>query len=193
MGRNAQGFEIAIGTHYLSAYATQAWLLSEHEDQMLDLLQREIMELSIGTSGNIKNTQFPMKLSLAYTSQKKYAEGQEFWWAHMEGEKLARGVCHKLGMITNINVNHWVTIVLDFTNHLILYGDSLHQLHHHDLIIELEWWIHHHTGFTFEVKDSPVSHQTDGYSCGLLAWNALVIYFLGKKGYPLIKPEDLDD
>ncbi|KAF8229607.1 hypothetical protein L208DRAFT_1017948, partial [Tricholoma matsutake] len=180
-GGTLQGFEIAIGTHYISAYATQAWL------------SRKMMELRISTSGNVKYTQFPTKLSFAYTSQKKYAEGQEFWWACMEGEKLARGVCCKVGMIANINVNHWVAIVLDFANHLILYGDSLHQLHHHDLIIVLEWWMHHHTGFTFEVKDLLVSHQTDGYSCGLLAWNALVIYFLGEKGYLLIKPEDVDN
>ncbi|KAF8224536.1 hypothetical protein L208DRAFT_1310748, partial [Tricholoma matsutake] len=37
-----------------------------------------------------------------------------------------------------------------------------------------------------------IAHQEDGYSCGLLAWNALVVYFFPTK-YSLMNPATGDD
>ena len=51
-----KGFEVAIPIHLLLVYATQAWLTNEHEDQMLNLLQWEMMELGIGSPADIECT-----------------------------------------------------------------------------------------------------------------------------------------
>ena len=44
-----------------------------------------------------------------------------------------------------------------------------------DLWSVLEWWIQHHTRQQFTHKKLTITHQTDHFSCEMLAWYALVI------------------
>lgn len=187
------GFEIAIPTSILSVYGTQEWFTDEHEDQMLDLLRREMMESGISSSADIENTQWPVKLRQAYEDQERYGTGTNYGWLHATGEMLAGGTRDEIGMIANINRNHWVAVCLDFKNHQILYGDSLRDTPNQELVHALKWWTHLHTGHIFMIEDLPISRQTDGYSCGLLAWNALTVYFLRNKNLPLMDPKNVDD
>lgn len=115
-----------------------------------------------------------------------------FQWLHATGEVLTEVTWHQQGLIVNVNKTHWVAVVLDFQNHLILYGDSLQPTPDKEVVAMMTWWTHHHTGHAFSLKDLPISFQQDSYSCGLLAWNTLVVYFLPGK-YLLIDPATIDD
>jgi len=104
-----------------------AWLTDEHEDQMLDLLWREMVEDGISASADLKNMQYALKLKDAYQNRSQYMTELGFQWLQVTGEVLAGGTQHKQGLIANINKNHWVAVVLDFKNHLILYSNSLRE------------------------------------------------------------------
>jgi hypothetical protein len=187
------GFKVAIPTSFLSVYGTREWFSDEHEDQMLDLLRREMMESGISSSADIENTQWPVKLRQAYRDQEQYRTGADYGWLYATGEMLVDGTRDEIGMIANINRNHWVAVSLNFKNRRILYGDSLRDTPNQELIHALKWWMHLHTGHIFTVKDLPISRQKDGYSCELLAWNALMVYFLRSKNYTLMDPKNVDD
>ncbi|KAF8221880.1 hypothetical protein L208DRAFT_1325588 [Tricholoma matsutake] len=201
------GFEVAIPTSFLSVYGTREWFSDEHEDQMLDLLWQEMMESGISSSADIENTQWSVKLRQAYRHQEQYGTGADYGWLHATGKMLADGTRDEIGMIANINHNHWIAVSLNFKNrrivlqpnwtlkhyHQILYGDSLRDTPNQELIHALKWWTHLHTGHIFMVEDLPISRQQDGYSCGLLAWNALMIYLLQSKNYTLMDPKNIDD
>ncbi|KAF8240342.1 hypothetical protein L208DRAFT_1233598, partial [Tricholoma matsutake] len=187
------GFEVSIPTSFLSVYGTREWFSDKHEDQMLDLLWREMMESGISSSADIKNMQWSVKLRQAYRHQEQYGTGANYGWLHATGEMLADGTWDEIGMIANINHNHWVAVSLNFKNCRILYGDSLRDTLNQKLIHALKWWTHLHTGHIFMVEDLPISCQQDGYSCGLLTWNALMVYFLQSKNYTLMDPKNIDD
>jgi hypothetical protein len=149
-------------------YPTHAWLTDEHKDQMLNLLQQELMKKGVSSNADIENTQFPPKLLEAYGSHKSYATALLFRWLHATGEIFASQKCRKLGMITNVNQNHWVAVVLDFKNQEILYGDSFRHKPDENLMAALRWWTHYHSRHAFKTINLPISYQLDGYSCGLL-------------------------
>jgi hypothetical protein len=70
---------------------------------------------------------------------------------------------------------------MDFAQGTVFYGDSLGKKISDDLREVLDWWIHLHTGRLFDYRDLPIAHQQDGYSCGILAWHALVAFFFKGK------------
>jgi hypothetical protein len=41
----------------------------------------------------------------------------------------------------------------------------------------LEWWTYFHSGEQFTHQRLPVTIQKDSFSCCLLAWDALVVFF----------------
>ena len=47
-----------------------------------------------------------------------------------------------------------------------------------DVETALTWWIQQHTGRQFTKSYFPITRQRDGYSCGILAWNALAVFLL---------------
>ncbi len=49
-----------------------------------------------------------------------------------------------------------------------------------DIKNALTWWIGHHTGRDFVQSYILITHQRDGYSCGILAWFALTVFLLLK-------------
>ena len=82
--------------------------------------------------------------------------------------------------IANIRDNYWIAVVLDFKSSSILYGDSMGGTINEDLDVEtaLTWWIQQHTGRQFTKGYFPITRQCDGYSCRILAWNALAVFLL---------------
>ncbi len=58
-------------------------------------------------------------------------------------------------------------------------GDSLGQTINAELQLALKWWTFAHFGVDFTVReDLPITRQEDGYSCGLLAWQAVMAFVL---------------
>ena len=93
-------------------------------------------------------------------------------------------------VISNIRQNHWVAVVVDFECFQIHYGDSLGMVIDEELEDALTWWIYYHTGQYFTVSDLPITRQHDTYSCGILAWNGIMVHLFPKE-YQLLNPATL--
>ncbi|KAF8235774.1 hypothetical protein L208DRAFT_1422280 [Tricholoma matsutake] len=155
-----QGFSTSVGTEYLAAYATIEWLNNEHMTHMLDLLRCDVIWQ--GLSQRVEK----------YTSHRSYR------WICGQGQALGMGAHKQLVSIRNVGKNHWIALVMDFTQGTVFYGDSLGKKISDNLHEVLDWWTHLHTGNLFDYCDLPITYQQDNYSCGLLAWNALAVFLL---------------
>jgi Ulp1 family protease len=122
----------------------------------------------------------------------QYATAENYNWIRKKGQELGTGILDKLATIVNIGGNHWVAVVIDFQSSQILYGDSLGGTITVEIETVLIWWIHHHTGQQFTTNRLPITRQRDGYSCGIMAWNAVAMNVL-PKNYVLIKSESVAD
>jgi hypothetical protein len=190
-----QGFDLAVLMESLACYATPVWLTNVQEDQMLDLLHRELHEGRGNQLIIIESTQFFTKLKSAHRKHSEYQNNptaQEFRWVHGQGQRFRNGLHNLLGMIVNIGNQHWVVIIVDFKTDIIWHGDLMGNSIKLEICEAILWWIHIHTGHCFDIKDLPITRQRDGYLCGLLAWNMLVVFFLETK-YSLMDPNDVDD
>lgn len=174
------GFSAKIALHHLAAYFTEEWLSDEHENQMLDILRDDLRDRDhpLANSAHIETTNFIPILSDGFKNQEEYATGQHFRWLRDLGQSFATGVKETLGLIVNKDGNHWVTVVIDFVEETIWYGDSLATRMGKEVENVIDWWIFLHVGEYFQKKFLPITRQKDGYSCGLLAWNALRAYYL---------------
>jgi len=174
---NIKGFSASIPTYHLSTYLTRQWLSDEHENQMLDLLRHEVNHKQKGDEVDVGDVFFLQRLSrLHREGVTEYISNKSYEWLHRKGQEFGTGVYEKFVTISNIEENHWVAIVVDFKLSMILYGDSMGGMIDDDLETALTWWIHYHTAKYFPVTALPITRQRDGYSCGILAWNALNAY-----------------
>ena len=90
--------------------------------------------------------------------------------------------------------DHWVSIVINFPQHQILYGDSLRNPIPRRVYRACERWVRTlirrsaNLGDDGEinVNELPTGHQTDGTSYGLFALNSIAHHHLG---FPLL-PSD---
>ena len=122
----------------------------------------------------------------------QYAESQYFAQARRLGEALSAGTRKSVLMLKNLNNEHWVALDLNFKDSCIWYGDSFGEEPPPELMCAVEWWTHHHTGRDFTQAKLPITTQNDGFSCGLLAYNALA-HRANPKKYPLIDAAKVDD
>ena len=191
---DVRGFSEHEPVHKLATYATHNWLSSVHENQMLDLLRTEIRLDRTRPRIVIKSTDFPHALQAAYEQRDTgdYMDNRYFDHIRQTGVELGNGMVDELGYLMNLNGDHWVAIVLDFENSAILYGDSMGGKPGEDLRETLSWWTHYHSGRKFAYGELDVTRQQDGFSCGLLAWNALAHRSLPHK-HQLIDAQEVDD
>ncbi|KAF8238064.1 hypothetical protein L208DRAFT_1155032, partial [Tricholoma matsutake] len=179
------GFSAKVGTHYLVTYAMHDWLTDEHETQMLDLLRWEVLRERMGDRVEIESIFFLEKLKDAFHNQKDYTTGVQHRWVRGEGQALGTSAQEQLVLLANVRGDHWVALILDFQQDVIWYGDSLGNVISEEWCEMLDWWTHLHMGRQFDHEPLPITRQQDGFSCGLLAWNALAV-FLFKDKYTLI-------
>lgn len=125
--RNIEGFSGQDPIVNLHAYATNNWLSDIHENQMLDLLRQWLYQQQSGRQLLVKNTFFINYLQKAYESRAtgKYKDSKCFINLRETGLSLISGAQTCVGFVANINNSHWISVVLDFTSHIIYYGDSL--------------------------------------------------------------------
>jgi hypothetical protein len=172
----------------LHKYMTTAWLGTICEEQMLDLLQIDLMNHHADPDAIvIKDTDFIGCLHLAFSGCYTRPGKDSI---HKRGTALGRGDHRYLATITNCFECHWVAIIIDFCTHTIWHGDSLDWAIDPDILMLLEWWTAKHSITKFTVDHLPITHQSDTFSCGLLAWNALANFFLPKQ-FLLIAPEQV--
>jgi hypothetical protein len=174
------GFSEAEPVWHLYKYATNDWLSTVHENQLLDVLRESFTRQQV-TTAEIESTYFVNKLQEAYKTRldmDTYRESQSFRWTRRQGQILVDRVRTHLGFIANSGGDHWVAVVLDFEANLIWHGDSLGRSIHPELRAVLEWWTYQHTATAFSLRTLPITQQRDGFSCGLLAYNSLAHFFL---------------
>ena len=172
-----KGFPVDLPPEYLASYLTRKWLTDEHENQMLHLLQEELTLRNPESSTDITYTYFFQILSQLHRDG-TYDTDKGADWVRRKGVEFSTGVYDILATIVNLNDNHWVPIVVDFKASKFLYGDSMGGAIDENVEEILTWWTYHHTGITFTKTYLPITRQRDGFSCGLLAWNALATYLL---------------
>jgi len=176
-----KGFSASITTDHQATYLTKNWFSDEHENQMLYLLQKEVSRTRGGDGIEVCDTFFTTRLldiQKQANGPDHYANSANYTWLREKGQELATGVLDMLVTIANIGETHWVALILDFKSSNILYGDSMGGTIDEDVETALTWWIHHHTGKYFTKSYFPITCQRDGYSCGILAWNALAVFLL---------------
>jgi Ulp1 family protease len=171
-----KGSFATISTDHLSTYLTKKWLSDEHENQLLYLLRQQVWRKRGEDGIDVTDTYFIKKLTEIYREKDEYATRPGYAWIRKKGQDLATGVQDMLITIANVKDNHWVAVVLDFKESNIRYGDSMGGTIDGDLKVVLTWWIHHHTGEFFTTSYLPITRQQDSHSCGILAWNSLVVH-----------------
>ena len=109
--------------------------------------------------------------------------------------KIIIGEVDSFGGIRHLP-SHWVSIVINFQQLQILYGDSLGQQMPKHECRAYERWVSHlinqsskiSTLGTITLDQLPTRCQNDGTSCGLFALNAITHYYLG---HPLLSPDPI--
>jgi hypothetical protein len=185
--RHIQGFSTSVGTEYLTTYATTEWLNDEHITHMLDLLRCDVIREGLSQSVEVESIWFLSKLKEGFRDQEKYTSHKSYRWIRGQGQALGTGTRGQLVLIGNVGGNHWISLVMDFAQETVFYGDSLGMKISDSLRGVLDWWTHLHTGRFFDYRDLPITRQQDDYSCGLLAWHALAA-FLFKGKYTMVDP-----
>jgi hypothetical protein len=191
---DVRGFDNAEPVYHLATYATREWFSCVHQNQMLDILRRDLMLDPQYSKIRIENLSFTAVLKTAHKTRNsgEYGNSRHFAWIHDQGKALATGLYNLLGLEANVRGDHWVSMVLDFRNAEILYGDSFAMPPEAELVAAVDWWTHYHTGQRFTHQTLPISRQIDRFSCGLLAHNALTHYFLPSL-HPLIETANADN
>ncbi|KAI0071324.1 hypothetical protein K474DRAFT_1607112 [Panus rudis PR-1116 ss-1] len=169
------GFETSIATTYLTDYLSgNAWLSSEHINQMLDIVQREVLRGGGVQVVEILDCEFVESVKAAANNCMTYEGGnKQYAWLRRVGETFASGKRSFLGTVVNVFNSHWVCLAVDFANTTILYGDSFGHEMGDTLKETMMWWTYHHTKKQFRLHPLPITPQKDSYNCGVLAWNAL--------------------
>ncbi|KAF9025715.1 hypothetical protein BDZ89DRAFT_1040400 [Hymenopellis radicata] len=158
-------FSTKLQSVYLAAYLSTQWLSCEHEEQMLSLLSSDLAMAGFRASVIIEGTQFMEQLRSAYKHKDIYDQSSGYKWVRERGKEMADGTRTKLSTIAHTGGQHWVALIFDFENSIIYFGDSLRG----EMISEIHKSV---------MRKLPITHQLDGFSCGLLSWNALCVFLL---------------
>lgn len=187
-----QGFDNPEPLVLLSRYlSTSSWFSDVEQNQMLNLLRQDLLYNPEGKKMELQGLDFFQKLSEGFQAKETYGEGRAFARARGIGHALATGSCDAIGMMINLDDEHWVSLVCDFRNETILYGDSLKRSMPNGVKEVIDWWTFNHTGKEFTHLDLDVPKQTNFHSCGLMAFYSLAVFLLPNT-YHMIDPKNVD-
>jgi hypothetical protein len=173
---NAQieGFEDQGQLFQLHTYCSRNWLSSLHINHMLDLLKDDLGIMVDDTSTSIQHTWHAQQVVAAYYSgNESYLTSKRCSVIREHAQDLATGIQDTLGTVANIDGNHWIALMVDFRKRKVYYGNSLEGTINKELRAAYDWWLSMHNENTFKWVQMKITRQRDGYSCGLLAVNAL--------------------
>jgi len=171
-----QGIRDAIDLHQLSVYFTEEWLTNDHELVMLSALKDNLLAAGI-TDSFIENTAFMLLLGNASRDREAYTTERCYEWLRQRGEDLGIGERRHLSTIANQGGVHWVTIILDFDQQLLLYGDSYGKPISDEHRGIIDWWTKHHANVRFTLWALPTANQSDTFSCGIFTWDGIRVHY----------------
>ncbi|KAH0834859.1 hypothetical protein J3R83DRAFT_10486 [Lanmaoa asiatica] len=187
------GFTTQETIHHLAAYMTQEWLSDTHEIQMVELLRSAVHRHMINPMVELEGPYFHTYIKSAFEAGGiSYQNLPSFSRARGLGESLQAGQHTSVGFISNVDNNHWIATVIDFSNSRILYGDSLEGEPREEFVNVLQWWTRYHTSTDFVIQKLAIPTQCDSFSCGILAFNALAHFYLPDQ-YPLLDVQRVAD
>lgn len=180
----------------LTTYLSRQWLSSVHIDQQLDFLRRDLARTITDAKCEIVDTTFFNKLRNVFRERltKTYSAdlpGARRLWRI--GEELAGGIRSKVNGVRNINDSHWIGYAVRVTpdQSEFCYGDSFGKEAIDEVAAAFHWWVTTHVKHRYVSGKLPISHQTDGHSCGILATNAVTHDAL--PGTTLVEEKDVDE
>ena len=174
-------------------YLDSNWLSDDQINNQLELLQNELLRTHSPPSSDpntskssfplvlIKNVFLTTKIFTAFTRQEQntYKTESSFDWVQSAANNIIqeRKMLVTIVNLKNINsMQHWTLVTITDGGATIFYGDSFGKPIPKKLKLHntYTWWICEH-GYTgpIMVKSLPISHQTDGSSCGTFAINSL--------------------
>jgi hypothetical protein len=172
--------------HMLWRYLGPNWLSDSEQNELLELIRDRCLDHPEASSQfRIENTYFSVKLLEAFDAGcEAYLQQPSFAWLHRLAEDLMENgstiltIVH-LGALSD--KPHWVPLTIHRTE--IHFGDSFGTGMPEKLEAACLWWLRQHhvqDQATDEIIPSihtlPITPQTDGHSCGILADNALDHY-----------------
>ncbi|KAF8062527.1 hypothetical protein FPV67DRAFT_1452345 [Lyophyllum atratum] len=168
--------------HELWRYLGPHWLTGSQQNDMLSMLRDSILARPrLDHSVRVEGVQFTQKLlnmfSPSKTAEKDtYHTNNNVRWIRELGDAIT---CKHATLITTANLEpvtdgkneHWVVIVVEGRTSVLHYGDGFRKDIPDKLREAYQWWMKQH-GTALSVKELPISQQTDGFSCRILADNA---------------------
>ncbi|KAF8166377.1 hypothetical protein BJ912DRAFT_243100 [Pholiota molesta] len=163
--------------HYLAHYLSHQWFHCTHIHQQLELLRLDLKHAGIFDCELLSPYTFDI-LHQMYRAHKSTPYGKDgtrrdVWGL---GEELASRHRTVVAGVANVNGNHWVALLVDTANLTIKYGDSLKGAATGEakgVIDAVAWWIESHISAVFKREALPITHQADGFSCGVLSIDAI--------------------
>jgi hypothetical protein len=164
--------------HTLWRYLGPSWMSSTDENDMLEMLRERIAgDPDLVGTVRVEAVELCEKLSTAFKNKEitSYDESSSTRWIRSLGQDIfGRG--ERLVTIAHLHSHntkkHWVAIEMDGGTLTLRYGDSLQAHIPFSLRSAFEWWAAKHTSDQLQFDTLPISSQTDGHSCGILAHNA---------------------
>ncbi|THH17105.1 hypothetical protein EUX98_g9190 [Antrodiella citrinella] len=179
----------------LHIYLSDEYLFGGHIDQQLSFLRDKLFTHGniLATPPTIVGIDFMDSLLKAKANKSSYQLGKVATLIHDLGVSLRDKTVTSIGGLLHVHGNHYTIFVVDVIGHFIGYGDSFRDEMPSEIRDALTWWVAESMGLdasTIETswfRELPVTRQKDGFSCGVLALNALGHHFLSTE-IPLIVP-----
>lgn len=186
---HAAGHSYGI-TSLLASYSRKSYLSSYHIDHMIGRVKAED-EAKLKpdqTSRYIFVTVDQMRAIINFYGHAHTKKEGHLWEALMEIEnKIVSGKVDSLGGVMHLPASfHWVSVVIDFQQLQILYGDSLGEKIPQYEHQAYKKWMQHLIGRSanlpsvesLALKKLETGNQPDASSCGLFALNAIAHHYL---------------
>ncbi|KDQ60480.1 hypothetical protein JAAARDRAFT_712510 [Jaapia argillacea MUCL 33604] len=163
----------------LAHYFSQDWFNDIHVNELISVLDHEISDSSPYLPQNhlLLTTYTTKRLRDTYRrlEETPYSVENYLWKI---GTSLSIGGLEVIAGVFLVGGNHWVAVVVEVTKRNVLYGDSFGAPPDSTIVAALMWWLAQHVSGEFSLSELGVAKQRDSFSCGLLAFNALAVYFL---------------
>ena len=165
----------------------KAYLNTPHPDNMILWIRDQCQEeYAPNAIRHIFTTVDQFNTIITYYGRVSAKKEGSFWENLMNIEnQIIQGEVDSVCGIINLNKNHWVSVIIDFQQCQILYGDSFHQPMPTRQRDACERWVKHlikrsrHLAGEVTVGVLATGVQKDGISCGLFALNSIAHHHLG--------------
>jgi hypothetical protein len=187
---NVYGFSTSYSSYELAPFCIPTkWLNDEQLDMMLELLEDDLARAEKLLSVRMLSILQAERLASAYQKSTDYWTLPDYRHFRSIAQSLVDGITKRVAWVAHKAGSHWAAFVIDLGEAVIYHGDSLGWAIEDRQRKSIEWWMSEHTDEHFTWKALPITRQSDGCSCGLLAWNALACFLLDSSKDGLLSPD----